>query len=421
MVDEGSQVEVTQAGSARMWEASRNGQSYGPYPESAIRGWIESGELAGDVMFSDGGPWITMAEFLGLETQRAEAEGRQVRLASEDIGRALPPPPPPDDTVHALPAMEDVPEHGAVFDAFGEPVQRDRIVVLGRRQSGKTIYLGMLYSTLWRSTGSLAAHSLNGTGHRELMTVADTVRSGQWPPATQASLRLDLELDYRDRKRRVVTLDFAGELFAKAFLMDQSQSPEVRPLLTHIDRAAAVMLLVDPAVVVSGDRQAFMEDDFGMVQAVRRLRSQPGGEDVPIVFVLTKADLHQEALDAAGGPAEFVRANFPTLVRMIKCVPIFEVSAVQSELDAAGTSVPRKDSQPIGIRKPLLYCLNEIAQMEQRQADRRQAAQDAEASEAAALLRQRKERWQNRLLLLLLVVIFLCGVAAVGAIMIYRW
>jgi hypothetical protein len=34
-----------------------------------------------------------------------------------------------------------------------ESYTRDRIVILGRRSSGKTVYLSALYSRLWNSSG----------------------------------------------------------------------------------------------------------------------------------------------------------------------------------------------------------------------------------------------------------------------------
>ena len=49
---------------------------------------------------------------------------------------------------------------------------RDRIVILGRRKAGKTVFLARLYEQLWNAHPSgLTMRTLEGTGHVALMEV----------------------------------------------------------------------------------------------------------------------------------------------------------------------------------------------------------------------------------------------------------
>jgi len=275
--------------------------------------------------------------------------------------------------------------------------ERDCIVVLGRRQSGKTIFLASIYARLWKSLDGLTAKSLTGDVHRQLMSVHQMLREGEWPPSTLGTTQLTLEIEYHGKRRLLVALDFAGELFSKAFVEEQVDWPGVKELVKHIDRAAAVLMLVDPSVVAGGDKHAAMEDDFGLVQAAERIRNWPGGKDVPIILVLTKVDQYQQLLDQHGGTLEFVRRQFPALLRLLKEVPIIQVSAVQVEMDAQGKARPRRDSTPINIDCPVRYCLREIEKAE-RVTEMEQAEDQRRMLESRLLQeeRQRQQRVQSK-------------------------
>lgn len=449
----GNATVTPDAQDAASWLLSRGGQQYGPFAPSLVTMWANTGQLATDVKLSNnGGPWITLAEFLAQATPSGEPSvglageeddaglqladekparpvaGKLAEPAEDPLSLELPPPLPLPSQPEAMPAAAPLEEesqrtHLGMVVATPDDAEptRDRIVILGRRQSGKTVYMASLYAMLWRSLDTITAKALSGTGHAELMSIVETLRAGQWPHATQAMMQIELEVEYKSRRRLMVTLDFAGELFAKAFLLDQGNAPEVKPLLHHIDHAAAVMLLVDPAVAVGQDHQAAMEDDFGLVQAVQRIRNWPGGDAVPIVFVLTKADLHQHILDRFGGPVGFVRAHFPALVRLMKQVPIFQVSAVQSRQNPDGSMQPKADSVHINVEKPLHYCLETIDRNETAEYARREKREQEAILERFEQQEAVKEKRQVRWLTVAVISIFVLGAAAVGAIVYYRF
>jgi hypothetical protein len=231
---------------------------------------------------------------------------------------------------------------------------------------------------------------------------------------------MELEIEDHGVPRLMVALDYAGEMFANAFLHERFDMPDVKTLVDHIDRAAAVMLLVDPSIAAGMDHHAATEDDFGLVQAVQRIRNWPGGDDVPIVLVLTKVDQHQALLDRFGGPDGFVRHHFPALVRHLKRIPIFQVSAVQVARTPDGRWVPRKDSTPMNVDNPLRYCLQQIQQADEKEAQER-AANERRMLEARMRREEAaRERRQNRLLFLAVFLIILFGVAAIAAILLKK-
>ena len=63
---------------------------------------------------------------------------------------------------------------------------RDRVVVLGRRGAGKTVYLARLYEAGWNSTDprGLRMMAVEGRTHSRMMTVIDSLKRGEWPAAT---------------------------------------------------------------------------------------------------------------------------------------------------------------------------------------------------------------------------------------------
>lgn len=330
---------------------------------------------------------------------------------------APPPPPAPSHPqtarlpAPAVPTIEALPE-------------RDRIVILGRRQAGKTIYLASLYNALYRSYGDLTAEALSGTTHTYLTEVHQTLKSGQWPSSTLGTSRLELELTYRGEKHLLVTLDYAGELFARAFVHEQTNEPGVAELLHHIDRAAAVLLLVDPAVIAGAEHPAAVEDDFGVIQAIRRIRNWPGGEHVPIALVLTKADQNEELIRRHGGIKQFIVRHFAPMLRVLGEVKYFTVSAVQTSSDGADNGAvrrPRGDFKPRDVERPLRMCLDQIIDARVSSAAAAEQAQLAAAARRADAERVARERRTNMLLVGGIGTIIVLGVAALVFVMLnYR-
>ena len=434
------------------WRVTHRGQDYGSYTRDALRERIIAGRIAPDAQLTREGssdPPISVADFLGTQKLEPASELSQQELDLLNPEKGPPPaastgPAVPTgeaeaadmdmadsaaaeaagDTHIGMPAVSSSPgttiEHlGRLWWENASPIDgvvRDRIVILGRRQSGKTIYLASLYAMLWDRLTGLGARASTGAAHRQLMSVARSLKACAWPVATQGTIEVPLVVDYGGIRQAMVVLDYAGELFTKAFFRDQIDAREVAPLLQHIDHAAAVILLVDPMVTVGLDHEAIMEDDFGLVQAVQRIRESPGGKEVPVVFVLTKADAHADVVNKAGGLVEFVRRHFASLARLLGQLQIYQVSAVQTEAGPDGQSVPRADSMPFNIEKPLIYCMEMIAIQRQKQQVRQKHEAAMQAYEESLVEERIVQRKQNRQLAVVMVLILLAGMVAIALI-----
>jgi len=189
---------------------------------------------------------------------------------------------------------------------------RDRIVILGRRSSGKTVFISSLYSKLWDSNG---------------------------------------EVTFEEKKRTIVALDYPGEVFTNAFVKE-IQTEEVNTLLDHIDHAQALILLIDPDHVVNGDVTSKIDNNYGLLQAINRVQNWPDGKNIPIVMVLTKADIHGRLIKKEGGTQNFITKYFSQIIRDIKGIKGCKLSAIQA--------IKGREASNTNIETPLLYCLKKI-------------------------------------------------------------
>ncbi|MCH8824528.1 MAG: GTPase domain-containing protein [Planctomycetes bacterium] len=279
-------------------------------------------------------------------------EQEKVRLTNE-----------PDD------ALRDMSDKGASSDIARELTSgtskppRDRIVILGRRRAGKTVFLARLYKTLWSSSGHFHMRALSGDSHSACMEVIDEMESGRWPASTLGSQYTDIEITYNGNKRLLVSLDYPGEVFRQAFVHN-ANTEDARELLDHVDRAAAVIILLDPGVIHSGKTDEVVDDEYGMTHVINRIREWPESKDVPIVIVYTKCDMHKKLLRDSGGLKKYAIANYMNLLRAMDRFKIFASAAVFTKPGLNGDRVPDMTRPPIGVIEPLEYCLQKISSHE---------------------------------------------------------
>ncbi len=266
-----------------------------------------------------------------------------------------------------------------MFDAApgSSPPLRDRIVILGRRRAGKTIFLARLYEALWQgckvidgrmlaageSSGGrkvvvMSCRTTSGPAHVQFMKIAEELRKGKWPAATSGNTYSEIVVSNGGREHVVTALDYPGEVFRKAFMLE-SDDPDAVELRMTVDRAAAAILLIDPSVAAGGGDEA-QEDVFGLTHAALRIRKSIGGELVPIAIVFTKCDVNAAFLKEAGGVRKFASKHFGQLFREIERTSVFACAAVRVEQNSLGKQVPRADKPPENIVEPLRYCLDFI-------------------------------------------------------------
>jgi hypothetical protein len=264
---------------------------------------------------------------------------------------------------------------------------REKVLILGRRQSGKTVFLTRLYEALWQEAEivggrylpgqpaqpgvpirKLRAKATQGPLHRELRQMAVDLEQGRWPAATFGTKEIEIHLTFDGRKFVMGAMDYPGEVFTKAFVQD-SQDPDAKALRHAVDRAAAIMLLVDPDVLAK--RGMDLEDDlFGLVGAIQRVRNDPSGAKVPIAVVLTKSDRHVALIKHAGGARAFCKQHLPQLFNELGKTMVFASSAITTVKGIGGKRVPRSTSPPIDVVEPLVYCLDRMVKEQDRAADR---------------------------------------------------
>jgi hypothetical protein len=316
---------------------------------------------------------------LGMSTYDIESDSPS---ASSD-------PPPPADTALPPPPAGGTPAP----TSSGGPILRDRIIVLGRRRSGKTVFLARLYERLWTSRGEIHMAAVDGQTHLGLLSQLDAMEKKRWPASTETMSHFKIDITYRGEKFLMVALDYPGEVFRRAF-MEGSDEPAVRELLENIDRAAAAIVLVDPGVMFEGDRIEQADQDFGLVAAIKRMRDWPGAESIPVALTLTKCDRYRDELDEAGGISRFVKDKYSNLYRCAfqrgRQGMAFACAAVRSKKDGLGREIPDLSKPPKGLIEPLQYCLEhmrarrvEIGRREQAEAVR-EAEKIREIEEAEA-------------------------------------
>jgi hypothetical protein len=416
----------------RIWHVRVGGKSYGPYPEPQLMAWIRRNAFPPEAKFSCKGKWMCASEAIALIAS-GDSEPVLLEVVEEpeiptSAVAAVAPSASPDGQAPAgspagpAPAAPVPPTQAALAEPPAAAPRRDRIVVIGRRASGKTVYLAALYRHLWKSRDGMTMKALSGRVHRELTGIYETLRHGEWPAATLKTTlaHMEVEVTYKGQTRVLVGLDYAGEVFRDAFVNDDSESPEAKALISHIDRAAAVILLVDPAVAVSGDADAFVDDDFGIVQAIRRIRDWPGGQKVPIALVLTKADRNVHLFRGKENTKDFISTHYPALVRTLGRCRYFHASAVQAKRDREGRLRPSADSVPVNIVEPLKYCLDVLKQYD----DEQQAAaeQDAKQHAVEEYLRaqQAAQRRQQRDFAIFIIALITLGICIVGLILVFH-
>ena len=257
------------------------------------------------------------------------------------------------------------------------PPLRDRIVILGRRRAGKTIFLARLYEALWQgckvidgrmlaageSSGGrkvvvMSCRTTSGPAHVQFMKIAEELRKGKWPAATSGNTYSEIVVSNGGREHVVTALDYPGEVFRKAFMLE-SDDPDAVELRMTVDRAAAAILLIDPSVAAGGGDEA-QEDVFGLTHAALRIRKSIGGDLVPIAIVFTKCDVNAAFLKEAGGVRKFASKHFGQLFREIERTSVFACAAVRVEQNSLGKQVPRAEKPPENIVEPLRYCLDFI-------------------------------------------------------------
>ncbi|MBT7352342.1 MAG: hypothetical protein HN811_07750 [Phycisphaerae bacterium] len=293
------------------------------------------------------------------------------------------------------------------------PPARDRILLLGRRKAGKTVFLSRLYEQAWRGNDGLHMRAVDGSLHETCMDMVDQLKTGLWPAATAGSLSSGVDVSWHGLHTTMVLLDYPGEVFRRAFVEGggDDQSDE---LLEHVDHAAAVILLIDPGNVQLGGVQEVVDDDYGMVQAVDRIRQSPDGADVPIAVALTKCDEHLGLVRDSGGARGFVESHLPNLVRYGGRMRMFATAAVRTRLDALGQQVPNTQHEAAGLLDAVKYCMKHVGRQMDVTLQRQEEANETRRQQEADRLDRGAASQSRRQWIVFWIVVVVVALAVIG-------
>ena len=330
---------------------------------------------------------------MSTDQGREENDWEEAISLGDDVPHSQPSSPA---VAPAPPPMQEAPVGASLPNT---KMQRDRIVILGRRRSGKTIFLARVYQKLWNSRdSSIHMRALDGNSHMSLMRIIGTLDESQWPAATGGNTYSSFEVTYQEEKIPLVMLDYPGEVFRRAFV-DGVMASDTKELVEHVDRALGIICLVDPGNILEGDLEEVADDEFGMVQALDRVRRSVGGVDVPIALVLTKCDIHAKRIKRLGGLRRFVEGRMLNVLRVAGRFKYFGAAAVRSTTDARDKDVPDMRKPPVNVIEPLTWCIEQVVvnrkQKEQHAAralHEQQAREFLAAEEASELDAERRNR-----------------------------
>jgi hypothetical protein len=242
------------------------------------------------------------------------------------------------------------------------------IGVLGPTGVGKTVYLGMLLDMLARGAGGLhgmARGPFSLSLHRNLILALENQRFPDKTPNEPDHwqwVHCEVTAGRKGRIFDIVTPDVAGEA-VQAELENPKSNKVIRAL---IGKCSALVVLIDTLGVI-GEGQG--QELFAMqlvsylesLHMVRRSRKV----EIPVALVFTKADLCEDAID---NPAEFARANAPSLFRLCEsrlrnyrfyCSAVAGSTAKLVDSHGGETLVPLR-IEPRGIIEPFAWLMNEV-------------------------------------------------------------
>lgn len=236
---------------------------------------------------------------------------------------------------------------------------KDRIVILGRPSSGKSVFLTVLYHQLWDSPGDLTVRAGDGNTHAALLRDFSSLAHGEWLPATTGRQEYYLELSYKNKVIPLAVLDYPGELFRQLFFEKRLDNEELESLYQHVSRALGVILLIDPrSIIDAGDAQ--VDGEYSAIQVVEHVRSGSNGRMLPFVVVFTKRDENAELIKQHGGLALFTRKFMPRLARILAGVPIVHLCAVRTNASDGDARTPWMASSADQVAIPLRLVLERM-------------------------------------------------------------
>lgn len=284
--------------------------------------------------------------------------------------------------------------------------RRYDLCILGSEASGKTCFIAGL-AILGQVTGCeqfLVAAPESSESQEWLNSLARTLKSGVWPPASTGTRLYEFLLNYRGSHTRVSMLDYAGESFRRAY---DSMAPEsMERLREQLEQADTLLLLLDPnadlsvfgAPVADIDdlREQRLSALYNSILSLAHVDIEKGERLRKNVAVLvTKSDSLKKE-DRALTPAALVERHAPKLYKTLRDSVVnlrcFHVSAIGgSHPGAVSLPGPPQPVTPTGYQELFTWIARsrtwaETCERYRRPARRLALAAGVVVAAAAALL-----------------------------------
>ena len=251
-----------------------------------------------------------------------------------------------------------------------------KVAIVGVEGSGKTVMLaglGDLYSQADENGYFLAPRNFQTASY-----VAEKVarmRKGTWPTATAEDVMQGLDWTLRQRQgsgRRpadvceVSCLDFAGEVYRRAFGIRQGQMPpnvvdEVSSLKNYIRDADDLIVLINLRdIIVQGVHEPRVQEAMWITNEILSyaLDVQDGRKTPRAAIVLSQADSYAETIRSCGGAKGVLARYLPHVANNYDWLDILALSAVdKTTLDDNGNVVPAPDFRSTQLRQLMDWVL----------------------------------------------------------------
>lgn len=159
-----------------------------------------------------------------------------------------------------------------------------RIVMLGHTGVGKTTYMASLYGVMQQSIEGFRLRAVQSEDHKGWVALAERIRQGKYPAATDQRQEYDFYLRYEGRK----ILQFAWADYRGGAIRETQESEQAKSLLQDLKTADGVMLFCDCHALAQGDLRS---NQIGRMTALTVQALQELNQPMSLVVILTKNDL----------------------------------------------------------------------------------------------------------------------------------
>lgn len=181
---------------------------------------------------------------------------------------------------------------------------------MGGPAAGKTVFLSVLYSHLWRGHNGTVLRAANGVIHSELLQATGQLLQGNVPAATAALRHMEFELEHDGHTYFLHCLDYPGELFRRVFYETIVDSPEAQTLHRACETADGILMLLDP----QGAAENSGESDFALSNLIRFCQTRK----IPPSFVLALTKRDETESLVGSDVSLFVRKHLPHGARLLR-------------------------------------------------------------------------------------------------------